>query len=52
MGFRIGIGIGIWYWVGNREQWTEKGERVVQTVGKSQLVERVEVGGLRHFTSL
>ena len=50
VGFLIGIGIGIWYWVGNREWWAEKGERVGQTVGKSQL-ERVEVGGLRHFAS-
>lgn len=51
MGFLIGIGIGIWYWVGNREWWAEKGKRVGQAVGKSQLAERVEVGGLRHFAS-
>lgn len=51
-------GVSYWYWYwhmvlgGSGEWWAEKGERVGQAVGKSQLAESVEVGGLRHFASL
>lgn len=52
MGFLIVMGIR--YWVGEREWWTEKEESVGQRVGKSQLVESVEglaVSDILHLIS-